>query len=624
MKSSKNKVSFATRPSKGSDENDRSIQEMGLNLGNPKKETGKNFMCPTVSADSKDSFQRRKILAERNESSGSNFSHTHPSKSLNFDSKPSPKTTSKPSHKNISPKKTPKSYNSRDETPSPGPYDPLINYLSPRPQFLRYDPGRRKQIFMRLQMNAKDADDETDSCCGEDGSSSCGCEEISEESGSFLEQEDDEIDIESDDEESEEEVGWNIMRNGLKFLLWSVILLLWTAYICSMNSPTHPQDFGFIQNSSNVTAEGVVAGFKLLDGKPKGQCLLVLKNSAVSDKSIEEVMAESITKKETFTLELEDRHHVESPEMVEEVKTDEDVSEEVLVKIADIYDHFSEEKATVKETEVVEVNGESEDIIEESLAEKEAWKELQNEVPHEDMVQGTIVQHEGISDTSVSLNIEEVNLINGPFQHSGTGILLKVLFGVITTIVASLVLRWRKAIASKHSSLVVKHFTKPVLNEKSSLVLAAEKEDHHALMNTVPLDDSADKDIEESYQRRAPSVELLSELEVEAISSSGKNCGLTTASNEVNNHSYFLEKDLKSKAYAAPVQDKKSFSEFSTPVNSNSSQKLIAKKKLSRKEFGNNNMAGLDGEDRNEVQTPSTLRRSDRLRNRSVTSPPKQ
>ncbi|OMO70950.1 hypothetical protein CCACVL1_18554 [Corchorus capsularis] len=783
MKGSKNKVSFATRPFKGSDENDRIDQEMGLNLGNPNKETGKNknFMWPTVSADSKASFQRKKILAERNESSGSNFSDTHSSKSLNFDSKPSPKTTPKPSHKNISPnldakvspKKTPKSYNSRDETPSPGPYDPLINYLSPRPQFLRYDPGRRKQIFMRLQMNAKDADDDTDSCCGEDGSSSCECGEISDESGSVLEQEDDEIDIESD-EESEEEVGWNIIRKGFKFLLWSIILLLGTAYICSMNSPTHPQDFGLIQNSSNGTAESVVEGLLVLNSAVLDKSIeesitkretLTLEiedrhhvespemveqvktdgiiedlseeesgkiayasdqsgNSAVLDKSIEE----SITKRETLTLEIEDRHHVESPEMVEQVKTDgiiEDLSEEESGKIAYASDHFSEEKATVKETEDVEENGESGDIIEDELVETkevsgqhefldtvetgEHIEDVETEDVEEngesgDMIEDELVetkevsgQHEFLDTVETGEHIEDVEKVKGVNEgnesedvieeklvkarevydqmvivseedvqacilcdgsdHRETSIdatyplekemmdeneawieiqneaihedmvqatILQLLFGALTcvTIVASLVLGWwRKAIASKHSSRVDKHSSEPVLNEKLSLVLPAEREDHHALMNTLPLDNSADKDIEESYQRRAPSVELLSELEVGAISSARKSCGITTTNNEVNSHSDFLEKDLGSKAYAVTVQDKKSFSEF-TPVNSDSSKKLTAKKKLFKKELVNNSTAGLDGEGRNEVQTPSTLRRSDRLRNRSVTSPP--
>ncbi|KAE8705169.1 hypothetical protein F3Y22_tig00110430pilonHSYRG00357 [Hibiscus syriacus] len=105
------------------------------------------FMSPTVRAASNISFPRKKVLGERNESPGSNPTITHFSKSPSIDSKPLPKNISKDSQKN-SPNLHPKK-----------PYDPLKNYLSPRPQFLRYNPDRRKDILLRLEMKDNEGDD---------------------------------------------------------------------------------------------------------------------------------------------------------------------------------------------------------------------------------------------------------------------------------------------------------------------------------------------------------------------------------------------------------------------------------------------------------------------------------
>ncbi|KAJ6308958.1 hypothetical protein OIU76_018535 [Salix suchowensis] len=43
------------------------------------------------------------------------------------------------------------------------PYDPLTNYISPRPTFLRYKPHRLRDIFLRRENEARE---ESSSCCG--------------------------------------------------------------------------------------------------------------------------------------------------------------------------------------------------------------------------------------------------------------------------------------------------------------------------------------------------------------------------------------------------------------------------------------------------------------------------
>ncbi|XVF86716.1 hypothetical protein PTKIN_Ptkin18bG0064200 [Pterospermum kingtungense] len=798
MKGSEKKVSFSSPPitkisasPKGTDENDRINQEMGLNLQNPKRQTMKHFMSPTVSAVSKATFPRKKILADRNESLGSNSSNTHLSKTPNLDSKPSPKSLPKASPKNspsLDPKvtssssqKTPLSYNSRDETPSPRPYDPLTNYLSPRPQFLRYNPSRRKEIFLRLETEDKEgddnelsvssssasfdskkaADDEAESDSSSLASSSLlEDEESGDEIGTLLEQEDEVSDFESE-EEAEEEVGLSL-RGVLQYLLLLVVLVLTTSYISSMNSPTSAPAFQGLTHGQNQSFGIVEVGYKFLDEKREQLGLLGL-NQAIVDDGIEEETIRNVNMGEIVSLELEDRN-VESIEMVEEVKRDDEYArEEAVFKSGEASDQFVEdvdlqEKETVEKIKEVEEaegakengeesqdeieeelaktgevseqlvedielqeieesgeqivdvkeNGEGQEVIEEELVKKgkvsdqivgviellgqetageidflqgdqtcllaegsddqqevashttdsseinkvvseESGEEIFNEATDNYMIQGEIIgSGHAISMASavsvverwgkyVTLSFNELkglnqhlgteilvkyvtlsfNELKGLNQHLGTEILVKALFGVFTcaAIVASLVLGSnirRKGVASKHSSQVDKHSTKPVVKEKPSLVLPDEREEHkmhvNSFLNTMPLIGSTSKDMEETYQSRAPSVELLGEFEVAGIS---RSCAIQNGlKDRVSSYSDVLDNDLGIKAYSTPVQHQHDFSDLST-VNSSSSEGLTtAKKKLLKKEFGNNDMV-----------TTTPLRRSARLRNYSVASP---
>lgn len=114
------------------------------------------------------------------------------------------------------------------------PYDPLTNYLSPRPRFLRYKPSKRREIFLRT--------------VGEDSLSVSHTLSSEEEETKMKEEEKEGLEVESegksneiDDEgegDKEEEIrGWTV-KELLKFLLVVASLISSTLYITSMNTPS--------------------------------------------------------------------------------------------------------------------------------------------------------------------------------------------------------------------------------------------------------------------------------------------------------------------------------------------------------------------------------------------------
>ncbi|XP_009344481.3 uncharacterized protein LOC103936371 [Pyrus x bretschneideri] len=189
-----------------SDENDQYYQQVGnSNQQSPKKPLTKNYMSPTISAASKSNAtaSRKNILRERNDASQPDFSNIHVEKSQS-PKKPTTKNNMSPtisisaasksralaSRKNILGErkeasepdfsnthvekshiaidnvnhslsqalpKSPPSFQSHDADEALSddlvsrPYDPVTNYLSPRPQFLRYKPNRRQELFLGLE-----------------------------------------------------------------------------------------------------------------------------------------------------------------------------------------------------------------------------------------------------------------------------------------------------------------------------------------------------------------------------------------------------------------------------------------------------------------------------------------
>ncbi|XP_038713060.1 uncharacterized protein LOC120006995 [Tripterygium wilfordii] len=141
--------------SEGVDENGKSYREMGRNLRSPSKPVTKNFMSPTISATSKANPPRKEVLAERNQITDSPLQ-----KSFNIDSKSTQKTPlydSRAASVISSPGTTGFGNNDSDLSP----YDPLTNYLSPRPEFLRYKPNRLREILLRMEKADEESSDES-------------------------------------------------------------------------------------------------------------------------------------------------------------------------------------------------------------------------------------------------------------------------------------------------------------------------------------------------------------------------------------------------------------------------------------------------------------------------------
>lgn len=221
---------------------------MGPNSPNPKKLTQKHYMSPTISAASKAIIPKKKILAERNEASESIFSEPVVQKTSNLESKP----TSSNSVTGKSDIASPQGFEPNDNEEnvvadgSLRPYDPLTNYLSPRPKFLRYKPNRRQEIFHRLENEIPEGKDGLSSTSGSSESQKVSDEESDSGSGhgSLISstQEDakqDHEEIEESDEENEEveeEEVWSVKR-VLESLFWFVLLVISTLYVSSMNSP---------------------------------------------------------------------------------------------------------------------------------------------------------------------------------------------------------------------------------------------------------------------------------------------------------------------------------------------------------------------------------------------------
>ncbi|XP_018843279.1 uncharacterized protein LOC109007866 isoform X2 [Juglans regia] len=266
-----------------SDENAQPHQEMGSNIQNAEKFLPKHNMSQTISAAAKVAVPRKKIFAERNEAPEPFFSNNHVPKAPVFESKlnfVNPGT-------DISDVSSPEGFASDDNEPnahvangSLRPYDPLTNFLSPRPKFLRYMPHRRHEVFLRrekeiregidgLYINTtgsfefgKGSDEEDDSIRGSLASSDEGSVQKEDE-----EIEDSDEDIEDSDEEIEEveeEKGRGLKR-VLESLFCFVLLVLSTLYVSSVSIAPSPslqslEDLkGGYYNIQNHTSEAFLA-----------------------------------------------------------------------------------------------------------------------------------------------------------------------------------------------------------------------------------------------------------------------------------------------------------------------------------------------------------------------------
>ncbi|XP_010267112.1 PREDICTED: uncharacterized protein LOC104604472 [Nelumbo nucifera] len=264
------------------DENDRSFHHMDSTPQIPNTLAAKDFKSPTIFPTSKVPLPRKKILVERSDASGPFSSNSHAPQTphavadaISADSGSETRRSYSSQVTNLS-----SSVNETDEDEqktsipesSSQPYDPFTNSLSPRPKFLRYNPNRRLEIFLRRENQLAKAKDElggnrcasletqkpiegevlSDDASASAFSSSSGESSMKQEHGSSpcttnLEPKPPE-DVENngredgDDDFEEVEEGdrhWHF-KEVLKSLLLFGVLILSTLYISSMNSPTPP------------------------------------------------------------------------------------------------------------------------------------------------------------------------------------------------------------------------------------------------------------------------------------------------------------------------------------------------------------------------------------------------
>ncbi|XP_042020049.1 uncharacterized protein LOC121767788 [Salvia splendens] len=233
-------------PSSGSvenNENDSKGEKLTPKFANNKPAYGKSFMSGVT---------RKKILAEIKGIPKASVAQAH--ENSNLDSERSP------------PKR-------RVFDSSVKVYDPLTNYLSPRPRFLRFNPNRRREIFARLEkelntsLDSEEAsgDEEiVDSSLSPPKGSGDGdaidCCEVKEEgigeivASSLSPPKESDVDrrnggisdedngsvvdgYEGEEEEEMEERG-GCVRGLLKLLFTLIACLLLTSYMFPMNSPT--------------------------------------------------------------------------------------------------------------------------------------------------------------------------------------------------------------------------------------------------------------------------------------------------------------------------------------------------------------------------------------------------
>lgn len=496
---------------------------MGPNSPNPKKLTQKHYMSPTISAASKAIIPKTKILAERNEASESIFSEPVVQKTSNLESKP---TSSNPVTEK-SDIASPQGFEPNDNEEnvvadgSLRPYDPLTNYLSPRPKFLRYKPNRRQEIFHRLENEIPEGKDGLSSTSGSSESQKVSDEESDSGSGhgSLISstQEDakqDHEEIEESDEENEEveeEEVWSVKR-VLESLFWFVLLVISTLYVSSMNSPEpSPSLQSFegpkyghceIQNRTleAFMAKKVESGSNIWDERDELQMALDQVSQKADDEWIkEEEMVQDVKmggESEAVEVDEDGMKGVvdELGEVldlqVEDIEANCDHQRMFTSEISDQIDENSELQyaGTIEKFEAFQdyqapsmSDGVDLHIMESDISnvleeENDVWvkeaEEVNNEkAGEEEMVERRMEEMEnGDTDTEI-LNFEVEEELEGLKKQLETDSLLKLVIGVsvFSMIVAFLVLVFhfkRKKALRKDSSLIVKHCSEALIVEK--------------------------------------------------------------------------------------------------------------------------------------------------------------
>ncbi|KAJ4834272.1 hypothetical protein Tsubulata_051579 [Turnera subulata] len=709
MDNSSKSFSSSTPPSKpppipqgGDKENDENSQ-MEANVKAPKNVTGttKHFMTPTISAASKVTPPRKKILAERNES-------------VDTHSQETPISYSKPSY----------SDESADELSSK-PYDPLTNYLSPRPRFLRYNPNRRREILLHRENGNKEGEfgSSDGSGSGSDLKSNKGSDVEEGDSSSSKDSQEDNVELEIEElvdsedefEDVEEKRGWGF-TTVLKHLLLVAVLVLSTAYISSMNSSTPSpvvqavvgltdgyrmiQDhvYGYVNsvrsgNYSWLEREEAELGFTYNVGFEKEMVPEEVDMvEAETDGAVIEVEeAQSIEAFEVVEEELEkevygfgeysgisEQEGENKGSLIVENEGKEDVVEDeekgTAVDVLAAHSVNLEERAFCGEHEVVTIGEASCDqvVVDPEVKETEAAEvseispvlvvdnqDIESAAPtgfsSEIEVASESVMEEEIVDTEMAIlertsddyTSQEGNIVEAVWrsiderliEFMETEPIVKAVIGIslVSAFIASLALACRSK--RKRISVVEHRFVPKVLKKRTPATSQSEPPMFSANSRSVMAEKSISvvdnqeagaaghihpfssfsnpryliKSVEEEpkeMHQRAPSVEFLGEFVVREMGSLLISCGAKSKNidGEMSSHSVPIKKETSSKApsvSAGHVQP--DVSEISI-ANSESQRRSTTEKKTVK-----------SVERATSPLTP--LRRSSRIRNRSVTSP---
>ncbi|CAL4973883.1 unnamed protein product [Urochloa decumbens] len=172
------------------------------------------------------SLQRKKVLGERNDGAGMEVAKSPPPQQP----KPAP---------------SPPTLTGRGA----GPYDPKTNYTTPRPEFLRYDPERRREILLRVARAAEVEDDDCSSSASataaseDDGGSAASDDAAAASPVSSAQRSDSEAELEDSDDDGEEEEEVAQPRRGRwarRLFLLLIAVACSICYMHSMNPATFP------------------------------------------------------------------------------------------------------------------------------------------------------------------------------------------------------------------------------------------------------------------------------------------------------------------------------------------------------------------------------------------------
>ncbi|XP_078151862.1 uncharacterized protein LOC144547145 isoform X2 [Carex rostrata] len=176
-------------------------------------------------------------------------------------------SSKKSSHQRNTDKHTPVSTDgSRPDTTYPLPYDPVTNYTSPRPEYLRYDPNRRMETMRRIEKAMLDEEEGISSCTSiistspqMPGDKVIEEEDRSQSNSSISTAPQVQMPVCEEEKclSDEEEEGVSNPKLGLKLIFFLVCLVSSVCYIFSMSSNV---DIKLHERTSEVSVLGEMIG----------------------------------------------------------------------------------------------------------------------------------------------------------------------------------------------------------------------------------------------------------------------------------------------------------------------------------------------------------------------------